>query len=224
MTRQIPFVGGEYYHIYNRGTNKMQIFNSASDYDRFIKLLYLVNSEETIQYSDINKNKIWEIEKGKSLVSIGAWCLMPNHFHILIKVKNDKFASLFIQRLLTSHSKYFNIKYDRSGSLFQGKSKSEHANNDRYLKYLFAYIHLNPVKLIEPKWKEKEIQNSDKIIKFLEEYKYSSYCDYVRNEREEERILDKVEFPEYFNNPKSYIQELKDWLVPMPISDIGMRG
>lgn len=220
MTRQIPFVEGEYYHIYNRGTNKMRIFNSLSDYDRFTKLLYLVNSKETIQYSDTNKNNIWKIEKGEPLVAIGAWCLMPNHFHILIKVKNNKSASLFLQRLLTSHSKYFNTKYERSGSLFQGKSKSEHANNDRYLKYLFAYIHLNPIKLLDPKWKEKEIQNSSKFFKFLEEYKHSSYLDYGHDEREEGKILNKNEFPEYFKRKENHIEELKNWLMPM--SDIGI--
>lgn len=213
MTRQAPFVEGEYYHIYNRGTNKMHIFNSLTDYDRFIKLLYLVNSAETIQYSDADKNEIWKIQKGESLVEIGAWCLMPNHFHILIKTKNDKSTSLFIQRLLTSHSKYFNIKYERSGSLFQGKSKSKHLNNDRYLKYLFAYIHLNPVKLIDPKWKENKIPNLDKTLKFLEKYSYSSYYDYSGNDREESKILSRDEFPEYFINPKKHLKELKEWLV-----------
>ena len=212
MTRQIPFIGGEYYHIYNRGTNKMKIFNSLADYNRFTKLLYLVNSQETIQFSDTNENSIWKIKRGEPLVEIGAYVLMPNHFHLLIKAKDEESTSLFIQRLLVSHSKYFNKKYDRKGSLFQGKSRSVHIDNDRYLKYLFAYIHLNPVKIIDPDWKESGIKNLGKTIDFLNKYKYSSYDDYAGKERTEAKILQTDAFPEYFKNLKEHINELREWL------------
>jgi len=190
----------------------MKIFNSPTDYNRFTKLLYLVNDQETTKYSDTNENGIWKIKRSEPLVEIGAYVLMPNHFHLLIKAKDDQSTSLFIQRLLTSHSKYFNKKYDRKGSLFQGKSRSVHANNDRYLKYLFAYIHLNPVKIIEPNWKENGIKNLKKTIEFLNKYKYGSYNDYIGQKRVENTILNKKAFPEYFKNPQEHIKELTEWL------------
>lgn len=225
--RKIPFVENEYYHLYNRGTNKMVIFNDQSDYDRFQKLLYIANSIKTPQYSDINKNlcPTWEIERGETLVDIGAYCLMPNHFHILIKVKNGKSASLFLQRILTSHSKYINIKYDRTGSLFQGKSKSEYLKDDQYLKYLFSYIHLNPIKLIQKNWKEDGIKNNEKAKEYLSKYKYSSYFDFIEKNRIESKIINKLAFPDYFPTKELFEKEIFEWLnfKPMnPMSDMGL--
>jgi putative transposase len=218
MTRLIQFTPGEYFHLYNRGTNKMEIFNRNYDYERFQKLLYLVNSKQTLKYSDIETNRsgpcrTWTLDRGETLVDIGAYCLMPNHFHLLIKSKNEKDTSTFIQRLLTSHSKYFNTKNDRTGSLFQGKSKTKHILGNNYLKYMFSYIHLNPVKLIQKDWKEKGLLNIDKTKDFLKEYKYSSYLDYLtENKREEYNIINKSVFPDYFSSPELFNKEIFDWL------------
>ncbi len=212
--RKIPFVSGEYYHLYNRGTNKMIIFNEYKDYWRFQKLLYLCNSKETLKYSDIeiSPGRAWTVERSETLVDIGVYCLMPNHFHLLIKVKNEKDASQFLLKLLTSYSTYFNKKYDRTGALFQGKTKSEHAGNDNYLKYLFSYIHLNPLKLIEPKWKELGLKNIRKAKKYLIQYQYSSYPEYNGINREENKILNRNVFPEYFTDIKDHEDEINDWL------------
>src|ERR1035437_7016376 len=91
MNRKIVFSPKEFYHIYSRGVDKRIIFIDELDYKRFVSLLYLSNSNIKFNFSDIlkkNKDKdinIFELEKGKELVSIGAWCLMPNHFHLLLK-------------------------------------------------------------------------------------------------------------------------------------------
>lgn len=209
---RVPFAKDEYYHIYNRGTNKMEIFNLEKDYVRFQELLYVLNSRETQKHSDVSPGRTWTVERGETLVDIGSYTLMPNHFHVLIKVKEEKDASLFLQRLLTSHSMYFNKKYDRTGSLFQGKSKSRHANIDRYLKYIFSYIHLNIIKLFKQNWKEEGIGDVEKALEFLDNYKYSSYPDYAGIIRPENAILNKGVFPEYFTNPKKHIDELLEWL------------
>ena len=85
--RNIPLVPGEYFHIYNRGNSKQKIFLDNKDKDRFVKLLYLSNSTKNINFRDDiidAKLDVWHFEKGKSLVSIGAWVLMPNHFHIYL--------------------------------------------------------------------------------------------------------------------------------------------
>ena len=212
--RKNPFVENEYYHLYNRGTNKMQIFNDHWDYLRFQKLLYLSNSKKSPKFSDIETSpgKAWTVEKDDELVEINAYCLMPNHFHILIRSKNEKDVSVFLLKLLTSYSMYFNKKYQRTGALFEGKTKSKHANTDIYLKYLFSYIHLNPVKLINTKWKENKIIDLNKTLSYLQQYQYSSFLDYINNERLENKILNMTSCPEYFKNPKENLNELIEWL------------
>lgn len=215
MARLNKLIPGEYYHVYNRGTNKMTIFLDNSDYKRFQKLLYLVNSQLTGKFSNISKSKgsIWEYDRGESLVDIGAYCLMPNHFHLLIKIKEEEKASIFFQRLQLSYSKYFNIKKDRNGVLFQGKIKARRITNNNDLKYNFSYIHLNPIKLIQKDWKEKGIKNINEAKKFLDRYYYSSYCDFAREKnRDESKIIEISSFPNYFLSSKVFIKEICDWL------------
>ena len=163
------FAVGEFYHVYNRGTDKRKIFLSQADYQRFIILLYLANSNQPVRI-DLRRNsveKLFEADRGKDLVDIGAYCLMPNHFHILLKEKVENGISLFMQKITTAYTMYFNKKHERSGVLFQGVFKSEHLATDNYLKYIYSYIHLNPVKLIEPTWRENGIKNKLKVKKFL---------------------------------------------------------
>ena len=128
---------------------------------------------------------------------------MPNHFHILAKEVIEGGISKFMSKLSTGYSMYFNRKYKRSGSLFEGRFKIIHANRDEYLKYLFVYIHLNPIKLIDPSWKEKGIKDMLKVEKYLASYKYSSYLDYNGVSRLENGLLDINSFPEYFCSKKN---------------------
>ena len=107
---------------------------------------------------------------------------------------------------------YFNKKYDRSGGLFQGTYKAKHIDNDRYLKYIYAYIHLNAVDLIEPRWKERGIRNINKINEHLKNYKFSSLPDFVGPGRIESKILNKELFPKYFESPRDIWNDLNDWL------------
>ena len=214
MSRIISFVPNEYYHIYNRGVNKMEIFIDKHDYERFQKLLYIINSKETGKFSRINdyNHSIWKDQIGDTLVDIGAYCLMPNHFHILIKSKNKEDTSKFLQRLQLSYSKYFNSKNKRTGSLFQGKSKAEHVTGNNYLKYLYSYIHLNPIKMIEKDWKSKGIKNIKKSNEYLNKYEYSSYKDYSEEKRDESNIIEKSKFPDYFPNKELFKKEIYEWL------------
>ena len=210
--RKINFVSGEYYHIYNRGNSKQRIFNDREDYERFIKLLFLSNGNNNFKIHFIKNDTIYSFDRGEQFVNIGAYCLMPNHFHILITQIGDEGISKFMQKLTTAYVMYYNEKHKRTGSLFEGKFKSEHASNDRYLKYLFSYIHLNPIKLIESKWKEIGIKNKYKAIEFLKDYRYSSFKDYLNENRKELVVLNKKSFPDYFSTPKTFIEEILDWI------------
>ena len=222
--RETEFVEGEYYHLYNRGNSKQKIFLDDKDRERFLKLLYLCNSKQRLDFgNDIVKRKIdaWDFEKGDSIVNIGAWVLMPNHFHLYITPKKNARRSsdlsqneitYFMHRVLTAYSKYFNTKYKRAGALFESKFKSVHIENDTQAKYLFSYIHLNPIKLIDSNWKVRGIKNKKKAINFLDSYKWSSYSDYLENIRPENKILNRIDFLNYFETKKDFQDEIFDWI------------
>ena len=209
--RKTPFVLGEYYHIYNRGNSKQVIFHDKEDYDRFVKLIFLSNGRENFKIYFIG-NEVYDFDRGKPLVNIGAYCLMPNHFHLLLTQTNNGSISKFMQKVSTGYSMYYNNKYSRTGTLFEGKFKSEHVKDNRYLKYLFSYIHLNPVKLIIPNWKEEGIKNKPRVLKFLENYPFSSYHDYLGHNRRQRKVINFKVFPNYFSTKNLFKDELFDWL------------
>lgn len=210
--RKVTFVHGEYYHIYNRGNSKQKIFHDKMDYLYFIKLLHFLNQKENKQLRDCESD-VFIPHEDETLVDIGAYVLMPNHFHILITPTENGNISKYMQKVCTGYVMYYNQKYQRTGSLFEGRFKSEHAGNDRYLKYLFSYIHLNPIKLIDSKWKERGIKDTKKAIIFLNSYEYSSYLDYISTEaRPQGIILNKAAFPDYFPNRKKFKSEILEWI------------
>ncbi len=216
-TRTIKFSEGEYYHVYNRGTDKRTIFLDTKDYRRFLALLYVCNSTRAVDMTaHFQEGKsfmeLFITERNDILVDIGPYCIMPNHFHILVREKVEGGLTKFMSKLATSYSMYFNKKNKRSGVLFEGKFKAKHANTDEYLKYLFAYIHLNPVKIIDPEWKKNGIADRDGAKKYLAEYTYSSYLDYMGTNRIEGKILNRDAFPEYFGEFKEFSQFIEEWL------------
>lgn len=222
--RKVSLVEGEYYHIYNRGNNKQLIFLDDQDRNRFVKLLYLCNSTKSFNFKeDIIQPKIdaWDFKRGDQLVAIGAWVFMPNHFHLYLKALpkqgfGENNITVFMGKLCTAYAKYFNKKHNRTGSLFEGKFKSVHIKDEIQAKYLFSYIHLNPIKLIQSDWKEIGVNNKDKAVNFLNDYKWSSYSDFLMVERKENIILNKAMFLDYFNNPIIFKKEIFEWLKTEP--------
>ncbi|MDQ3014537.1 MAG: transposase [bacterium] len=213
--RNIEFSIGEYYHIYDRGVDKRIVFIDDSDYKRFMALLYICNSTEAVHMYSRKKKEyldIFNLPRTCTLVNIGGYCLMPNHFHILLKERIENGISKFMQKLMTAYTMYFNIKYERTGSLFENTFKARHASNDVYLKYLFSYIHLNPVKLIEPNWIETGIKDYDTTLAFMNSYYYSSYYDYNTKTRPENIILNMIEFPDYFSSKVELLFSITDFL------------
>lgn len=219
MQRRFDFSIGEFYHIYNRGNDKKKIFNEDKDYLRFMVLLYTCNNIGSIQLSNYrglskshNLLKMFNVKREETLVDIGSYCLMPNHVHLLLKEKIEGGISLFLQKLFTAYSMYFNKKYGRTGKLFEGVYKAEHADNDNYLKYLYTYINLNPISLVEKDWKNKIVKDQIKAKDFLRRYEYSSYLDYVGVKREEGSILNNEVFPEYFGVESDFDSMIDEWL------------
>lgn len=225
MERKVTFAAGEYYHLYNRGVNKTKTFMDAHDYWRFIFLLYLSNSDEQVRLDNILQNKqglpllkiqgsVFNYDRGSTIVDIGAFCLMPNHFHILIKEKSEGGISQFMRKLGTAYSMYFNKRHNRTGPLFSGRFKAEHVARDEYLKYLFAYIHLNPIKLIDSNWKEKGITDRTRAEAYLDTYEYSSYLSYRSPEVQshKNKVIHTSAFPQYFSKNGDFGKYVHDWL------------
>lgn len=222
MPNAFAFSVGEYYHLYNRGTDKRKIFLDTADKERFLSLLFLCNSGIPIHRSDHqggSLEKIFSIPRETTLVDIGAYCLMPNHFHLLVHEQTAGGTSIFMQKLSTAYTLYFNKKYERRGSLFEGTFRTRHASIDSYLKYLFAYIHLNPIGIIEKDWKKNHITHRSKAEIFLKSYHYSSYLDYAdsHQRRPEDVILNKLAFPAYFEKSTDFSDYLNDWMTNDPL-------
>lgn len=214
MLRDVPLLSEEIYHVYNRGAHKELIFKDFSDYRRFSLLLYLANSSARLhlsntlrQYQGPSLLQIYESGLAdKALVDVLAYCLMPNHFHLLLRQKAESGVSQFMKKLMTGYSMYFNLKHDHSGVLFQGRFKSRHVNSDEYFRYIFSYIHLNPMDLFDSEWKEKP-KDPVAIGSFLKDFDHSSYPDYSRKNRPEREILSIETVQGLLGNPNN-IDEL----------------
>lgn len=217
MLREMNFSTGEYYHIYNRGTDKRSIFMEPHDYKRFDALLYVCNSTESVNISKHFRQgrsftELFDIDRGEQLVDIIAYCLIPNHFHLLIRERSEGGIQKFMMKLSTGYSMYFNKKNKRTGALFESRFKAKYIDSDEYLKYLIAYIHLNPIKMIDPEWKKNGIQDLLVAQDYLKNYEYSSYLEYQGVTRLESKILNREAGPEYFTTLKDFNDFVNDWL------------
>ncbi|WPE17544.1 transposase [Candidatus Thioglobus autotrophicus] len=144
--RNIEFVNGEYYHVFNRGVDKRSIFSNKSQQAFFFNRLQLLNTTDNTKYfnNQRNKHKDKDINGiGEQLVSIVAYSLLPNHYHLLLKQEVDNGISQFMQRLGTSYTMFFNQEEKRSGGLFQGKFKATHLSGEYALPTVSAYVNLN---------------------------------------------------------------------------------
>ncbi|MEK7621975.1 MAG: transposase [Patescibacteria group bacterium] len=217
MERKFSFAPGEYYHVYNRGNDKRKIFLDWRDHWRFMVLLYVANSQSVIHLSDHEEKDpiiLFDLPRKETLVDVGAYCLMPNHFHILLREPSGSNISRFMLKLQTGYSMYFNKKYQRTGSLFEGPFRAKHIAEDAYLKYLFAYIHLNPVKITDPEnWEKKIIPNINQAKNHLSRYRFSSLSHYLGENLPENKILNPKQFPDYFApGTERFSDFIDDWL------------
>ena len=218
MRRDAPFVTGEFYHLFNRGAHKNKIFLHEGDYSRFQLLMHLGNSVEQIAIREILKkykgsplSNIFEEEiPDKGLVDVLAYCLMPNHFHLILRQKSDNGITQFLKRSIIGYSMYFNLSKKHEGTVFQGLTKSRHINNEPYFRYIFSYLHLNPLDLVEPKWKEKGLSGKVGTKKFIHEYPYSSFFDYAVDRRPEKSILAYDSAPDFLKSSNDF-EDLIRW-------------
>lgn len=182
MANRKPFECNEWYHCFSRGVDKRDVFEEEGDADRFLMLLYLANSDRPVDLHDIEHpelEKVLRTRREERLVSIGAYCLMPNHYHLLIKEVRDKGISTFMRKLGIAYTMYFNARNDRVGNLFVRPFRSRHVGTDPYFQTVLQYIHCNPAELFEPRWRSGSVRNMRRLEKQLIDYPYSSLRSYV---------------------------------------------
>ncbi len=175
--RAVPLVNNQFYHVYNRGINKQQIFRGIKDYQRAIELInFYQYLNPPLRYSKYQllsidrKQEFWKIlTKKPKIVSINSYCLMPNHFHLLVKQKADGGISKYLSNLQNSYTKYFNTKHNRTGPLLQGQFKAVRIEDDNQLLHINRYIHLNP-------YSSFIVKNVDDILT----YPWSSIQEYLK--------------------------------------------
>ncbi|MEK7517025.1 MAG: transposase [Patescibacteria group bacterium] len=164
---QAIFANNEFYHVYNRGVEKRITFTNKRDYNRFIETIdYYRMKDPPVRFSFKNRPiLVPKTPTSSPLAEIICFCLMPNHFHILLKQIDDNGISIFMSKLSNSYTKYFNTKYKRVGPLFQGSFRAVRIEDDEQLLHVSRYIHLNPL--------------IDYLTRDLRTYAYSSYPEFL---------------------------------------------
>jgi len=216
---------GNIYHIVNRGVDGRNIFLKDQDYSRFILGLEFFNNKNSIDLWPLitravggsdpptasvkqrleNERK----EKRELIVEFMAFTLMPNHYHLILKEIIPKGISLYIQKM-GGYSTYFNKQNNRNGGLFQSRYTCVEIKSDAQLSIVFNYVHTNPVELVEPMWKNQQVKNFDKAKEFLENYKWSSYRDYIGIPTFS-NLINRNFFLEFFESEKNCKKEVEDW-------------
>ncbi|GBE04808.1 transposase IS200 like protein [bacterium BMS3Abin10] len=212
------FIEDYIYHIFNRGVDKRDVFLDDQDYFRFIHNLFEFNDEEPAlnvnYYFDPKTMTVSsrlapkDSKPRKNLVEIMAFALMPNHFHLLVKQKSDGGITKFMRKLGTGYTNYFNKKYERSGVLFQGKFKAVMLDKQEHLQYLPTYIHLNPLGL---NYGSRTSIDWRKGMKFLEEYRWSSFPDYI-GKKNFPSVTQRDFILEMFGGEKQYKNHTEEYL------------
>lgn len=213
--REIPLITSQIYHVINRGVASQPVFINRRDYQRALEaILYYQYQKPHLRYSFflrltvqqrrdfLNKLKLG----GKRLIEIIAYCLMPNHLHLLLRQRVENGISIFMSNFTNSYTRYFNTKQKRKGHLFQGKFKAVRVETDQQLIHLSRYIHLNPYASFVLKTPEE-----------LEFYSYSSLPEYLSLQREaycnKEPVLDHFKNRQFYKkfvfDQSSYQRELE---------------
>ncbi|MCG2725615.1 MAG: transposase [Elusimicrobia bacterium] len=198
--RKDALVTNEIYHIFNKSIADYKIFNTSNDFLRIKQnLLYYQSPKDTSFSVFIRSNEIEHSQKNIS-VKIIAYCIMPTHFHLILKQLDNGGISKYINNISNSYSRYFNIKHNRKGPLWQGRFKNVLVKDDEQLLHLTRYIHLNPV--------------TSNLIDKPETWEYSSYREYLNLEKNklcdfsEVLSIDPKDYKKFVNDRINYQREL----------------
>jgi len=186
--RKDPLITGEIYHIFSKSIGGRRIFGSRPNLNRMEKTLqfYVLKNPHSKLFLFLAQKKkktspsFFQLDGGKKLVKIIAYCLMPTHIHLALQQLEDGGISKYMNLILHSYSNYFNLKYKRKGPLWEGRFKSVLVKDEQQLIHLTRYIHLNPVTAY--------------LVNHPQDWRYSSYKEYLGITSKKERICDYSEF------------------------------
>jgi len=190
------------------------------DYFRFIHDLFEFNDEQKVldtsyrfNIHDVRHHEIRQTERRarKLLVDVHAFCLMPNHYHLLLSSRAENGIPLFMKKLNGGYAKYFNARHERSGTLFERRYKSVSINSQAHFIHLPYYIHLNPLDLFAPEWREGELKDYKGSIKFLDSYRWSSHLDYSGSQNFPS-LTSRDFLLEIFGSEKGYRKKIEGYL------------
>jgi REP element-mobilizing transposase RayT len=177
--RRIAFAQGEHYHVYNRGSGHGTIFRDADNY-----LFALRNIKRYAR---------------ELRISVIAYCLLPNHYHMLLRQDGEQAAGLLLQRVFNSYTKAVNKRYDRTGTLFEGRYQAVHIARERYLVHLCCYIHANPVK--------------HGLVTDLKEWPYSNYLEWLGSRNG--TLVDRAFIRAHFEGVDAYARLVTDYVADL---------
>jgi len=214
-TSKNPLVENSVYHILSRSIAKYQIFNTDDDYIRMVQLFRFYQvSKPLTKYSmffrlkgtqefGFDQNFNFLHKEHEKLVDIIAYCLMPNHIHLVLKQLKENGISIFMANILNSYTRYFNICHKRKGPLWESKFKNILVENDKQLLHLTRYIHTNPY--------------AARLVSKPELWKYSSYMEYIKPDQIILALCDKslvdigpVNYQRFINDRKDYQRKLSE--------------
>ncbi len=211
----------ELFHVLNRGVEKRQIFMDSMDHARFVHNLYEFNKTQPMINTArllLNQSSPMSDLRGRSsrvpLVDVHAWVLMGNHYHLLLSERVEGGLTRFIMKLNVGYAKYFNEKYKRKGTLFQGRTKKILIDTDAHFLHIVHYIHLNPLDFLPAakQWRQLEISDTAQALAHLEQYRWSSYLDYCGKKNFPSVItkglFDEV-YTDYPTTIRKYLQEIE---------------
>ncbi len=224
----------DFYHALNRGVDKRAIFLDTQDYARFVHDMFEFNTAKPAHNTYRTNTKMFDLrsqtfeeqdgydrgrDRGERLVDVHGWCLMGNHYHLLLSERTEGGLVQFLRKLNVGYAKYFNERYMRVGTLFQGRTKKIHIESDAHLLHILNYIHLNPLDFHEhtKQWREGHITNINQALTYLTEYKWSSYQDYA-GIKNFPSILTTEFFQEVFSG--NYTAQLQKYLKGMNLEPI----
>lgn len=202
----------ELYHVLNRGVDKRSIALNDRDRMRFVHGLYEFNDAKpagSTYHSFSNLDFVspdWDRPRDP-LVDIHGWCLMGNHYHLLLSEKVDGGLTQFLRKFNIGYSKYFNEAHKRSGALYQGRTKKILIDRDSHYMHILNYIHLNPLDFLKgsESWRERRIEKGALATAHLASYRWSSYHDYCGTPTFPS-IITMNEFAEIFPDYRKEIQ------------------
>lgn len=216
-------------HTLNRGVDKRRIFLDEQDRFRFIHDLFEFNDKNWVNTSNYRFNSniddiasrqiIHEKRPRELLVDILIFCLMPNHYHLLLSPLVENGVPKFMKKLNMGYAKYFNTKYKRSGALFEGRYKQVPITEDAHFIHIPYYIHCNPLDLEHIEWRSRSIKNYESAMQSLNSYRWSSHLDYL-GEKNFPSITNRNFLLNFFGNTDQYRKSIENWLREISIEKI----